>query len=52
MYLLNLALIALSILLLVLASREVIPDVFRTVGFIILLGDVFGFSMFAKKYKQ
>lgn len=51
-YLINILIIALSVVILVISSNEIIPEFFQKIGLFLIISDCIVFSLYVKKYKQ
>ncbi len=51
-YLINILIIALSVVILVISSNGIIPEFFQKIGLFLIISDCIVFSLYVKKYKQ
>ena len=51
-YIINISVIAIGVVLMIMASNGVIPDVFRKIALVAVIADVILFSRFATGYKR
>lgn len=51
-YFVNLLIIVTGVIVMVLASEEIIPSVFQQIGLILVLMDIIGFGVFSRNYRQ
>ena len=51
-YMINILIIALSVVILVISSNGIIPEFFQKIGLFLIISDCIVFSLYVKKYKQ